>query len=154
MDVSIVNFDKKYRSYFQSLNEEWLNKYYFITESDLLLLSNPEKLISEGGFVFFALMNTDVVGTCALIPHGEFCFEIIKMAVSEHVQNFGIGSLLMKKCIAFAEKNDANKITLETAVPLKAAIHLYKKFGFLQTSEEYTHPVFTRTTFLMELKLK
>ena len=154
MDVSIINFEQKYRSYFQSLNEEWLNKYYFISESDLELLSNPEKIISEGGFVFFALLNNDVVGTCALIPNGETCFEIIKMAVSEHSQNYGIGSLLMKTCIEYAKVNGADKITLETAVPLKAAIHLYKKFGFIQTSEEYTHPVFKRITFLMELKLK
>ena len=154
MDVSIINFEQKYRSYFQSLNEEWLNKYYFVSESDLELLSNPEKLISEGGFVFFALLNNDVVGTCALIPNGETCFEIIKMAVSEHSQNYGIGSLLMETCIEFAKENGADKITLETAVPLKAAIHLYKKFGFIQTSEEYTHPVFKRITFLMELKLK
>ncbi len=153
MNIRIVQFESQYRDDFYYLNAEWLNKYYFVTDEDEVLLKNPEKIIEEGGMVFFALLNNDVVGTCAIIPEAEKTFELIKMGVSSIVQGNGIGSLLLTACLNLAKEKGAEQITLETAVPLKAAIHLYEKFGFKKTSEEYTHPVFKRTTFKMQLIL-
>lgn len=154
MEVTITQFDSKYRNYFYSLNAEWLNTYYFVTDEDKLLLLHPEKIIAKGGEIFFALFKDVVLGTCALIPDGEKVYELIKMGVSPTAQGKGIGTMLMTSCIEFAKKKNAKLITLETAVPLKAAIHLYEKFGFIKTSEEYTHPVFNRVTFRMELKVE
>ncbi len=153
MPIQIVEFKKELRDHFRELNEEWLNEYYFVTDSDIEILSNPEKIIADGGLIFFALEDEIVLGTVGLVKHENDSYEIIKMGVQKTAQNKGIGSLLMNACIETALKNMATKLTLETAVPLKAAIHLYKKFGFIQTSDEYTHPIFKRTTFTMELNL-
>lgn len=153
MAVEIIEFKSELRHHFRLLNEEWLNEYYFVTESDTEILSNPEKIIEDGGFVFFAIEDSIVLGTCALLKHDNSIFEIIKMGVKKDSQNKGVGSLLMRACVETAIKNKAKKLSLETAIPLKAAIHLYRKFGFIQTSEEYTHQVFKRTTFTMELIL-
>ncbi len=153
MAVEIIEFKSELRQHFRLLNEEWLNEYYFVTESDTEILSNPEKIIEDGGFIFFAIEDSIVLGTCALLKHDHSSFELIKMGVKKNSQNKGVGSLLMRACVETAIKNKAEKLSLETAIPLKAAIHLYRKFGFIQTSEEYTHPVFKRTTFTMELIL-
>ena len=154
MDIRVVQFDPCYKKFFYALNAEWLNKYYFVTPEDELLLRYPEKIVDQGGEVFFAIMGDEVLGTCALIPEGVSTFELIKMGVSPTAQGKGIGAMLMTRCIEFAKEKNAKLITLETAVPLKAAIHLYEKFGFIKTSEEYTHPVFNRVTFRMELLLR
>lgn len=154
MDIRIVHFTPNFKDDFYTLNAQWLNHYYFITPEDEVLLVNPEKIIEKGGGVFFALNGNIAVGTCAIVPESSSIFELIKMGVDPNVQGNGIGSLLMKACIEFAKERKADLITLETAVPLKAAIHLYEKFGFVKTSEEYTHPVFKRVTFKMQLLLQ
>lgn len=151
--VQVVPYDPSLKSYFRSLNVEWLDHYYSVTQEDLDILDHPEKIIATGGSVFFAKTADGVLGTCALLKGDHDDFELIKMGVSPDARNMGIGSLLMEACISDAKRKNAKLITLETAVPLKAAIHLYKKYGFVQTSEEYTHPVFKRTTFKMELVL-
>ncbi len=153
MNIRIVHFSPEHKDDFYNLNAEWLNKYYFVTNEDEVLLRNPERIIENGGMVYFALLDEEVVGTCAIIPEENNSFELIKMGVSPKAQNKGIGSLLMTACVNFVKQQNANQITLETAVPLKAAIHLYEKFGFIRTSDEYTHPVFKRVTFKMKLNL-
>jgi len=153
VNIRIVHFSPEHKDDFYNLNAEWLNKYYFVTNEDEVLLRNPERIIENGGMVYFALLNEEVVGTCAIIPEENNSFELIKMGVSPKAQNKGIGSLLMTACVNFVKQQNANQITLETAVPLKAAIHLYEKFGFIRTSDEYTHPVFKRVTFKMKLNL-
>jgi len=153
VNIRIVHFSPEHKDDFYNLNAEWLNKYYFVTNEDEVLLRNPERIIENGGMVYFALLDEEVVGTCAIIPEENNSFELIKMGVSPKAQNKGIGSLLMTACVNFVKQQNANQITLETAVPLKAAIHLYEKFGFIRTSDEYTHPVFKRVTFKMKLNL-
>jgi putative acetyltransferase len=146
MDIRIVHFSEKFKDDFYRLNAQWLNEFYFITNEDEAILRNPEKIIEKGGWVFFALVDNNPVGTCAIVPESNSTFELIKMGVDPKVQGNGIGALLMKACLQIAKEQNARLITLETAVPLKAAIHLYEKFGFVKTSEEYTHPVFKRVT--------
>ena len=153
MDIRIVHFSQDFKEDFYRLNAQWLNKYYCVTEEDEDLLRNPERIIEKDGGVFFALFNSIPVGTCALVPENNSTYELIKMGVDPEFQGKGIGALLMNACLQFARDRNAKMITLETAVPLKAAIHLYEKFGFVKTSEEYTHPVFKRVTFKMELLL-
>lgn len=154
MDIRIVHFRPEFKNAFYQLNSQWLNEYYFVTKEDETLLKNPEAIIEKGGEVFFALLNDKVVGTCAILPDTDQVYELIKMGVDPEVQGKGIGSRLMMKCLQFAKENKASHVVLETAVPLKAAIHLYEKFGFVKTSEEYEHPVFKRVTFKMELSFE
>lgn len=153
MQIELITFREEFRRAFYELNAQWLNHYYFVTPEDEKLLNDPEKIVANGGQVFFALLDNQPVGTCALIPEGENVFELIKMGVDPIAQGKGIGSLLLEQCIRYARNKGSKMITLETATPLKAAIHLYEKFGFIKTSEEYTHPVFKRTTFKMKLDL-
>ncbi len=153
MDIRIIHFSDKFKDDFYRLNAQWLNEFYFITKEDGVILRNPEKIIENGGWVFFALLDDVPVGTCAIVPESDSTYELIKMAVDLQAQGKGIGSLLMQACLQIAKEHNAKSVTLETAVPLKAAIHLYEKFGFIKTSEEYTHPVFKRVTFKMELSI-
>ena len=149
----IVQYDPAFNSEFKRLNYEWLNKYFYVTAEDNKMLSDPEKIIREGGCILFVRIRENIVGTCALIKVSAEEYEVAKMAVTEMEQGKKIGRLLMNEIIKEAKKRGAKIISLETAKPLKAAVALYQKFGFLPTTEERIHTIFGRTTFRMELKV-
>ncbi len=53
------------------------------------------------------------------------------MGVLKDYRNMGIGAMLIREMIAWAEKNERlEKLTLQVFANNEKAIHLYKKFGF------------------------
>ena len=99
--------------------------------ADLAVLSDPQgTIIDPGGMIYFALLGDDVVGTCAVMPHGPGTLELAKMAVSPAVQGKGVGRLLGEACIAFARGTDAHTLMLLSNAGLAPALHLYEKLGF------------------------
>ncbi|UCH64858.1 MAG: bifunctional helix-turn-helix transcriptional regulator/GNAT family N-acetyltransferase [Ignavibacterium sp.] len=135
-EVRIVPFHKKYKDDFLQLNTEWLQKYFEIEKEDRRILINPEKeIIKKGGEVFFALLNEEVVGTCAVLKVDDATFELTKMAVVEKAQGKQIGKKLALTIIGFAVDKGATKIILSTSTKLVAASNLYKKLGFIEVDK-------------------
>jgi putative acetyltransferase len=153
MSVQIIQYESGYKHFFRDLNYEWLNKYFSVTAEDDKILSDPEKIIENGGCILFAIYMSEVVGTCALIKESPEAYEIAKMAVTEKAQGKKIGWHLLNAIIEEARIRGARILELDTARKLEAAIALYKKAGFVQSAGERIHPDFGRTTFRMELKL-
>lgn len=151
--VKILDFEPKLAIFFKTINAEWLNHYYSVTKQDLDILDHPENIINAGGAVIFTEVNSEIVGTGALIRVNDETVELIKMGVKLNMHGRGVGNALMEGLIQKAVEMNAKKILLETASPLKAAISLYQKHGFIQTSDEEIHPVFGRKTFKMEKSL-
>jgi len=148
--VEIIFYTPELAKAFNEINVEWLEKYFHVTPEDLEILNNPEQIIHGGGLILFAKLGNDIVGTAALEKVDDATYELIKMGVKSEMQGRGIGKKLLDAIIEQAEKLNAKKILLETAVPLVAAISLYKKAGFIQMGEEEIHPKFGRRTFKME----
>lgn len=150
MNAVIHPFSDRLAASFRSLNEEWLNKYFVVEPKDVELLSDPKgTIIDPGGEIFFAEYNGAVVGTVALIPHGERVFELGKMAVTESAQGLGIGRALLEHCIAYARKNNAEKLFLYSNTKLGSAIHLYRSYGFIEIP--LGESSYVRTNIKMEL---
>mgnify|MGYP001185993345 CR=1 FL=1 len=64
MKVSIVPFKDKYSKDFYNLNYDWLDEYFYVEDYDEKVLGNcKEEIIDKGGYIFFALHKSDVVGT-------------------------------------------------------------------------------------------
>jgi N-acetylglutamate synthase-like GNAT family acetyltransferase len=73
---------------FRALNQQWIEKYFVLEEKDRLTLNQPEKyILAPGGHIYFALMDEEIVGCCALIANGKHSYEVAKMAVSENRHN-------------------------------------------------------------------
>ena len=84
MKVEIVSFQDKYSNYFYELNYDWLNEYFYVEEYDEIVLKNcKQEIINKGGNIFFAIYNSDVVATMALIPREKGVYELNKMAVKK-----------------------------------------------------------------------
>ena len=135
-NIDIVTFQKKYKADFERLNREWIEEYFQMEDEDFYTLQNPEShVIEKNGEIFFALCDDAVIGTAAMIPFSKSVFELAKMSVMRDFQGRGVGKLLLKKCIQFAQERKADEIFLLTNDVLKPALNLYLSCGFKITDE-------------------
>jgi ribosomal protein S18 acetylase RimI-like enzyme len=153
--VEILDYMPEYKEYFQKLNYEWLEKYFQVEDLDKKILLNPEEqIIKEGGFVLFARMEEKVVGTTAILKRDEKTYEIAKMAVTEKAQGMQVGRKLTKEAVARAKEKGAKKLILKTDNRLRAAVNLYRTFGFKVTQTESTASgKYERKRFGIQMKL-
>ena len=129
--IEIIPYSNDLKEAIKILNYEWLEKYFRVEQSDIQSLSNPnEEIIDKGGFIFYAKLNDEIVGTASLLKKTEDIFELGKMAVSEKAQGHKIGTLLLEHCLQFARQKQIRTLILYSNTKLKSALHLYRKYGF------------------------
>lgn len=150
--IEIIAFSDDLKKHIKTLNYEWLEKYFKVEKSDVISLANPkEEIIDKGGFIFYAKLNDEIVGTSSLLKMSETVFELGKMAVSAKAQGYKIGTLLLEHCLNFAKQNGVNTVILYSNTQLSSAIHLYEKFGFKEI--ELENGLYERANIKMEKKL-
>ena len=132
--IEIVWFNKKYSEQFFILNKVWIEESWRLEDSDKKDLLNPDKIVENGGQVFFALENQIPVGTAAMIKGSDDRFELAKMTVQEDFRGKGIANMLMDECLKFAKKNKAKEIFLISNDSLTIARNLYDKYGFKEVN--------------------
>lgn len=137
---------------FRELNEQWIAKYFVLEEKDRLTLNDPEKyILNPGGHIYFAVLDDEIVGCCALIPNGPGSYEVAKMAVDESRRNLGIGKAMLAHVIGEARALGARKLTLETNSKLMNAIHVYESLGFKHMEPSLVEPSpYKRANVFME----
>ena len=128
--ICIQKYETKFDNDFFVLNKAWIEESWILEESDKKDLLNPDKIVHNGGQVFFALENQKVIGTVAMINSSDDRFELAKMTVQEDFRGKGIANLLMDECLKFAKENKANEIFLISNDSLTIARNLYDKYGF------------------------
>jgi len=129
--VEIIKYRPAYKKNFVSLNLEWLQKYFEVEPYDKELLDNPEKyILNTGGMIFFARLDKKIIGTVAVIKHGNNTYKISKTAVTENYQGRQAGKKLVIKAINYTLNRRAKKIILNTNPKLTASIALYESLGF------------------------
>ena len=151
--IQIAQFDPAYAKSFADLNYQWIAETYGVEQHDHDILDHPyEAVIHPGGQIFFALADSIVAGTVAMIPYEEDAFELTKMAVDPTFRGRGIGDRLMNACVEFARSSDRQRIILESNTKQAAAIHLYRKFGFKETPLD-PNSQYVRANIRMELNV-
>ena len=147
--VEIIPFTPELKQHIKTLNLEWLTMYFKVEHIDEIVLSNPQgEIIEKGGFIFYAKYNSQIIGTASLLKKDEFTFELSKMAITEKIQGLGIGKKLVEHCLAFAKENNIQKLILYSNRKLESAIHLYKKYGFVEI--ELENGIYERADIKME----
>lgn len=150
--VEIISYKGELAKIFLNLNIEWLDKYFYVENHDKEVLSNPKSyIIDNGGHIFFAKYNNEIVGTVALINNPEG-FELSKMAVSPKYRGLKIGQKMMEHCIEFAKENKWDKLILYSSRKLENAIYIYRKYNFIEVEIEENCP-YERCDIKMILKL-
>jgi len=133
----IIEFRNDLVDHFKNLNIAWLQKYFYVEPIDQVMLSDPKQyIIGKGGYIFFAEVNNEIAGTFALIKLKEGIYELAKMAVDEKFQGHKIGNKMMEFAIEKVKSLSATKLILYSNTMLGPAMHLYRKYGFLEVPLE------------------
>lgn len=154
IEVIIKKYEPILKDDFVNLNKNWIEKYFSLEKSDLKALSDPDKyIIDKGGFIFFAQLGTEIVGTCALQKKSRDTYELAKLRVKEDVQGRGIGRRLIQACLNRAKSVGAKRIVLETNSSLRSTIQLYAKLGFKPVPINRKSSNYERGDFAMQMDL-
>jgi N-acetylglutamate synthase-like GNAT family acetyltransferase len=95
--------------------------------------------INRGGiFELLEDENGELFGTVGLYPMNEKTVELRKMYFTKDLRGQGFGKKTLQRMIEKSKESGFKRIYLETATPLKEAIHLYEKFGFKPTCEVHS----------------
>jgi len=152
--VEIVEYRPACKRFFRDLNYEWLNKYFSVEAVDDEILKDPyAQIIKPGGFIFFARVGHDIVGTVALVRIDRHTLELAKMAVTERFQGRQIGRRLAEAAIAKAKEKKAKTVILHTSPKLVAAVGLYSRLGFASVPPDPAAAQYQRCTITMKLDL-
>ena len=150
--ITIEDYRPEWKHHFEQLNKAWLEEYYTVEPVDKWVLENPEEAILEkGGKILFAVQNGQVIGTVAIRPAGNNCYELTKMAVHKENQGQGAGKLLCNGAIEMAASLGAQKIVLFSQSRLLPALHIYRQLGFRDIPLETG--IYARADVKMELIL-
>lgn len=149
--TQIIDYVPTYQPWFEKLNREWIEKYFWMEPIDFQVLQHPEEqIIKPGGSIFIALHQDEVAGTVALKFSGAGVYEFTKMAVDERFRGKQIGKALALAAIDKARKKGAHKIILYSNRKLETAIQLYRRIGFVEVPVD---AVYKRSDIKMELPL-
>ncbi|WP_420574045.1 bifunctional helix-turn-helix transcriptional regulator/GNAT family N-acetyltransferase [Kordia sp.] len=150
-EICIVPYKEEYETAFYDLNVEWLETFFYVEPHDEEVLSNAKSyIIDKGGYIFFAKIEENIVGTVALMKMDDTVFELGKMAVSPEYRGKKIGQKLLQHCIDFAKSNNFEKLILYSNRKLENAIYIYEKYGFREIPMETNNP-YARGNIKMEL---
>jgi putative acetyltransferase len=155
-ELTIREFQPGDEGSFRRLNEEWIERYFRVEPKEAAILADPKgTVLDPGGKIFFAIVDEQCVGCCALRRMSDSEFEVAKMAVTAACQGAGIGRKLLQTVIAAGRAIGARRLYLETNHQLKPAIRLYESMGFRHLSPEEIIPSpYARADVYMELLLR
>lgn len=134
MEIITYNFEESLKEAFIEMNKAWIIRDYILEEEDIRVLSNIDNAIRNGSKIYFALYKGIPISTLMLINLGNNIYELAKYATKEGYENLGAGSSVLKYALNDA-KEFANKIIIATNKKCLSAIHLYKKYGFVELKQ-------------------
>ncbi len=150
--ITIIPFRDDLAPAFARLNQEWIERFFRMEESDLKTLQNPHgAVLAGGGQIFFALDGDTPVGAVAAVHTSAGVYELAKMAVSPSHQGRGIGEMLGHAAIDYALAQRAEMMFLETNSVLGPAIRLYERLGFAH-AQRPAPSAYERSDVYMELR--
>ena len=95
----------------------------------------------EGRLLCAQLESGEIIGCVAYHKHTAERCEMKRLFVREGYRNFHAGKKLVEEILNFAKADGFKEVVLDTITPLKSAIGLYKKFGFVETEPYYNNPM-------------
>ncbi len=87
----------------------------------------------RAGHVFVvACMGRELVGTGALLSHGEGISEMVRISTRKDYRRRGIGQAIVTYLVNVARQRGDRRIIVKTNASWHDAIYLYKRLGFIE----------------------
>ena len=105
-------------------------------------LDDPgKKYTAPEGEILVAVQDAAVLGMVAYHRHTAERCEMKRLYVTPQARGLHVGEELVKEIISHAKSAGYKEMVLDTVAPLKAAIRLYQKFGFVECEAYYDNPM-------------
>ncbi len=88
--------------------------------------------ILAGHIFVVACMGRELVGTGALLSHGEGISEMVRISTRKTYRRRGIGQAIVTYLVNVARQRGDRRIIVKTNASWHDAIHLYKRLGFVE----------------------
>jgi ribosomal protein S18 acetylase RimI-like enzyme len=88
--------------------------------------------ILAGHIFVVACMGRELVGTGALISHGEGSSEMVRISTRKTYRRRGIGQAIVTYLVNVARQRGNRRIIVKTNASWHDAIHLYQRLGFVE----------------------
>ena len=85
--------------------------------------------------------NNVVLGMVDYYPHSETRYEMKRLCVRPEERGHALGDCLIESIVDYAKESGYKELVLDTIESLQAAIHLYKKHGFVECEPYYHNPM-------------
>ena len=100
-----------------------------------------KKYTAPNGELLVAIENGEVFGMVAYYKHSDDRCEMKRLYVRPSARGMHLGEKLVAEIIKHAKEAGFKEIVLDTIEPLKAAISLYQKSGFVRCEPYYNNPM-------------
>lgn len=149
--MKVVPYDKRYKNEFIEMNNRWISEMFVLEKEDITILNNIEQTIEQGGQIFFAIDDNDVVLACCMIaPLSNGEWEIEKFCAKGIYTGTGAGSACFKACIEYAKEKKVKKIVIVSNRKCTHAINIYLRNGFVEVPVDKEKFPFDRADIAFE----
>lgn len=100
-----------------------------------------KKYLPPEGRLLCSQVDGKIIGCIAYHRHNDERCEMKRLFVLDEYRKFHAGSRLIEEILKIAQNDGYKEMVLDTITPLQSAIHLYKKFGFVETEPYYENPM-------------
>ncbi|MBS6474553.1 MAG: GNAT family N-acetyltransferase [Clostridiales bacterium] len=153
--MKVVSYSPEYKNDFIEMNRLWISSMFVMEAEDERELANIEPYIENGGQIFFALDdNNNVMACCMIAPRDDGDWEIMKFAAKGMYTGTGAGSACFKACIDYAREQGIERIIIVSNRKCVQAVHLYRKFGFIEMPVDKEKFPFERADIAFEMFLQ
>ena len=153
--LQILDYRPSLKHHFTDLVKPWLSGVLngVLEDDDELTVNHPaEAYLLKGGFIFFAMLRGQCLGTVALKRLDENSFEFAKLFISPEARKMGVATKLIERCINRCKENAAQDLWLQTTMRMPDAHKLYYKLNFVDKPGPTQMDVLARTEKIMVLK--
>lgn len=142
----VLPYEESLRQYFIDFNTAWILTYFKTLEAqDYETFSRVDELIRQDAMIFFAFEKEDETAEaqksgnrkapaaccmCKPDPERPGSWEVCKLASDLSNPHPGAGSAVFEAAVNWALDHGAEHLFLVGNTCLKAAVHIYEKFGF------------------------
>lgn len=139
--MEIIEYDPKYKDDFIRFNTDWIiDNFGFLEKEDLDTFGKIDEELKKGAMIYFAVDGDTALATCMAKPMDCDSWEICKLGSNKRKEHKGCGSAVFGAAVQWACDHGAKRLFILSNSKLKAALHIYRKFGFEEIKlEDYEY---------------
>lgn len=129
--MELIEYDSKHKEDFIQFNKDWIvDNFGFLEDEDIKTFEKVDEELANGAMIYFAIEDDTALACCMAKPMENGNWEICKLASNKNRPHKGCGSAVFKAAVQWAIDHGAKRLFILSNSRLKAAIHIYEKFGF------------------------